>query len=218
MLNRAQADCPWLRQSVVMPAVSTAMPASLSREAGPESLINHIELNLRDIHQLFNTIDPSPFQEKDLDREAEDFILSWAHEFPVREPMDLIVHLQKMPEHQNAKRLITEAVHHYFAYRAQLNRLEFTRLMKLGRTSLLVGLTFLGVCLLVIQFVPRSGLVPECIRQGLTIAGWVAMWKPMDIYLYQWWPLVQRRRVFEKLSTVSVEVRKGRDPTAESIP
>jgi hypothetical protein len=45
---------------------------------------NHIQLNLRDINQLFNTIDPSPFQERDLDRNAEDFILSWAQEFPLK--------------------------------------------------------------------------------------------------------------------------------------
>lgn len=201
--------------------MTTVPPASsihLTKDVKPPSLVHHIELNLRDIHQLFNTIDPSPFQEKDLDREAEDFILSWAHEFPLHEPMDLIVHLQKMPEGQRAKRMISEAVHHYFAYRAQLTRFEFSQLMKLGRMSLLVGLAFLGICLLLIQFIPRVGILSECIRQGLTIAGWVAMWKPMDIYLYQWWPLIRRRRVFEKLSSVPVEVRKGHDPEAESLP
>jgi hypothetical protein len=47
---------------------------------------HNIELNLRDINQLFNTIDPSPFPDKDLDRSAEDFIVSWAQEFPIDEP------------------------------------------------------------------------------------------------------------------------------------
>ena len=49
----------------------------------PSDVPNHIQLNLRDINQLFNTIDPSPFQERDLDRNAEDLILSWAQEFPL---------------------------------------------------------------------------------------------------------------------------------------
>jgi hypothetical protein len=59
--------------------------------------------------------------------------------------VDLIVHLEKLPDGQDARRIVEEAVHNYFAYRARLNQLEFKRLMKQGRTSLLVGLSFLGL-------------------------------------------------------------------------
>jgi hypothetical protein len=45
-------------------------------------------------------------------------------------------------------------------------------------------------------------------RESLTIAGWVAMWQPMEIFLYQWWPLRRRGRIFEKMSRMKVEVRK----------
>src|SRR5471030_538901 len=74
------------------------------------SMANQIQLNLRDINQLFNTIDPSPFPEKDLDRSAEDFILSWAQEFPIDAPVDLIVYLRKLPEGHRAKHLVEEAI------------------------------------------------------------------------------------------------------------
>src|SRR5204863_5901743 len=86
---------------------------------------HHIELNLGDIDQLFNTMDPSPFHEKDLDHDAEEFILSWAEEFHRAEPVDLIVHLKKMPEGRDAQRLVTEAIHNYFGARHRLNQLEF---------------------------------------------------------------------------------------------
>jgi hypothetical protein len=181
---------------------------------------NHIQLNLRDINQLFNTIDPSPFQERDLDRNAEDFIVSWAHEFPQNEPMDLIVHLKKLPESHNAKHLVEQSIHHYFAYRARLNNMEFRRLMKQGRLSLVVGISFLATCLVITQLLMSNehGIVPYFIQQGLTIAGWVAMWRPMEIYLYDWWPLRQRGKVFKKLSLMPVEIRKGSDPDAELLP
>jgi hypothetical protein len=39
-----------------------------------------IEVSLRDLEQFFNTIDPSPFHEKDLDHDLEEFIVSWATE------------------------------------------------------------------------------------------------------------------------------------------
>jgi hypothetical protein len=45
-------------------------------------------------------------------------------------------------------------------------------------------------------------------RESLTIAGWVAMWRPMEIFLYEWWPLRRRWRVFEKMSHMKVEMRK----------
>jgi hypothetical protein len=172
--------------------------------------VHHIELNLHDIDQLFNTMDPSPFHEKDLDDDAAEFILSWAEEFHRPEPVDLIVHLEKSPEGHNAQRLVEDAVHNYFAYRARLNKLEFKRLMKQGRLSLLVGLSFLFACFLVIELmvIKTSATFPSFLKEGLTIAGWVAMWRPLEIYLYEWWPLRRRGKIFEKLSQMSVEVRK----------
>ena len=52
-----------------------------------------IELRLHDINQLFNSMDPSPFREKDLDIEAEEFIVDWAREPPKHEPLLLTIHL-----------------------------------------------------------------------------------------------------------------------------
>jgi hypothetical protein len=171
--------------------------------------VHHIELNLHDVDQLFNTMDPSPFHEKDLDDDAAEFILSWAQEFHRPEPVDLIVHLEKMPDGHNAQRLVKDAVHHYFAYRARLNALEFKRLMKQGRLSLLVGLSFLAACFLVIELVVSKNFsaIPSFFKEGMTIAGWVAMWRPLEIYLYEWWPLRRRGQILDKLSRMAVEVR-----------
>lgn len=171
--------------------------------------VHRIELHLRNVEQLFNTMDHSPFHEKDLDHDAEEFIVSWAQEFHHREPVHLIVHLETPPEGHEPGRLVTDAIHNYFAYRKRLNDLEFKRLMKQGRASLLVGLCFLLACLGVIELFELSqpGTVGKFIAEGLLIAGWVAMWKPMEIYLYDWWPVRRRGRVFEKLSRMPVEVR-----------
>jgi hypothetical protein len=171
---------------------------------------HHIELSLRDVEQLFNTMDPSPFHEKDLDDDAAEFILSWAQEYQRPEPVDLIVHLEKLPDGHNAQRLVEDAVHHYFAYRARLNELEFKRLMKQGRLSLLVGLSFLAICFLVIEVAAlrNPSTFWSFFQEGLTIAGWVAMWRPLEIYLYEWWPLRRRGQILDKLSRMTVEVRK----------
>ena len=170
-----------------------------------------IELELRDTSQLFNSMDPSPFVEKDLDRDADEFIMSWAQEFPPGAPVKLRIYLEQWPtEDPNA--LVRQAVHNYFAHRATLTALEFSRLMKRGRTSLLIGLVFLAACLIVIRtLVPgETGTWAGMLRESLTIAGWVAMWRPMQIYLYDWWPLRQRGGIYTKLSQMPVEVMQRR--------
>ena len=170
---------------------------------------HRIELSLTRLSQLFNTMDPSPFHEKDLDHDAEEFIVSWAREFPLGEPVTLLVHLSELPGGQEPRPLIEKAIRNYFAYRSKLNRLEFQHLMKDGRRSLLTGLVFLAACLAASNFFvgPGPGTFPSIARESFTIAGWVAMWRPMEIYLYDWWPLRRRARLFEKLSRIQVEVR-----------
>lgn len=171
---------------------------------------HRVELNLRDVNQLFNTIDPSPFREKDLDREAEEFIVSWTREFPLREPVVLVIYLSELPIAKDVAPMVEQSVQHYFAYRARLNHMEFRQLMKDGRYSLLVGGLFLVACLTSSQVLvgQASGTFLSVARESLTIAGWVAMWRPMEIFLYEWWPLRRRWRVFEKMSRMKVEVRK----------
>jgi hypothetical protein len=97
-------------------------------------------------------MDPSPFHERDLDDDAEEFIVSWAQEFPRRDPVSLVINVNQIPEQRDAQHLVEAAVHHYFAYRAKLNRLEFRHLLKEGRTSLIIGLVFLGACHLISEF------------------------------------------------------------------
>jgi len=46
------------------------------------------------------------------------------------------------------------------------------------------------------------------LRESLTIAGWVAMWRPIEIYLYEWWPLRHNGKIYEKMSRMKVDVRR----------
>ena len=155
-------------------------------------------------------MDPSPFHERDLDDDAEEFIVGWAREFPRRDPVSLVVHVNQLPVHDNAQQMIETAVHNYFGYRAKLNRLEFRHLLKEGRTSLIIGLVFLGACLLTSEWLLRKqpGSLSIIARESLVIAGWVAMWRPIRIFLYDWWPVLRLGRLYEKLSRMRVEVRK----------
>jgi hypothetical protein len=175
-----------------------------------------IELRLRGISQLFNSLDPSPFNEQDLDKDAEEFIVGWARELPRRRPLRLVLHLENpLPKGRDSAG-VAEAVRHYFRYRADIAGLELRQLFKQGRMSLLIGTVFLTGCLLLGRMIAQdpADAARSITREGLTIGGWVAMWRPMEIYLYDWWPLWRRGALLRRLGQMKIEVRLPTAPDA----
>lgn len=168
-----------------------------------------IEINLQSVRGLFNSMDPSPFREKDLDREAEEFILSWAAELPHDVPIHLRLHISDERENpREAEAMVREAIANYFAYRASIKQHELRQLLRRGRASLLIGLAFLTVCLIggrLLDTLSDSAWL-LIVRESLLIGGWVAMWRPLEIFLYDWWPLRHRRRLFDRLAQAEVEI------------
>jgi hypothetical protein len=85
---------------------------------------------------------------------------------------------------------------------------ELRQLIQRGRTSLIIGLAFLGACLLTADAIGHKSAFAfaSIVKESLTIGGWVAMWRPLEIFLYDWWPLTARRRVLRKLSLAPVKL------------
>jgi len=164
-----------------------------------------IELRLRELVQLFNMMDPSPFYERDLDAAAEEFIVSWAHELSRDGEIELMIHLATTPPADRAEG-IEEAVRHYFANRADIKGRELRQLLRRGRLSLIIGLAFLAACFGLGTLAHRSvsGGWSEFVETGLQIVGWVAMWRPLEIFLYDWWPLRNDRRLLRRLARMRV--------------
>jgi hypothetical protein len=164
-----------------------------------------IEVKLTELAQLFNSMDPAPFHERDLDHDAEEFIVSWAQEHPRDDDLQLIIHLTN-PSDETAK--VQDSVRHYFTYRSDMLWREFRQLMKEGRSSLLIGLTFMAACEFAALVVLQGDTTWKAmIREGLTILGWVAMWRPLEIYLYRWWPLLGKRRLYQRLARMTVKIK-----------
>ncbi|HEY4284425.1 MAG TPA: hypothetical protein VGM62_15285 [Chthoniobacterales bacterium] len=179
-------------------------PANTSLEPKQSRII---ELELRDMTQLFNSMDPSPLENKDLNDDVEEFIVSSSQEYRPDQSLTLRIHLEEWPT-EDPTDLVRNSIHNYFAYRANLNHLAFRRLMRRGRASLLIGLLFLAACLATTKLLLSDlrGTWAGILRESLTIAGWVAMWRPMEIYLYDWWPLRRKSRLYQKLSQIPVQI------------
>jgi hypothetical protein len=170
--------------------------------------VHRLDLRLRELGQLFNSMDPAPFLERDLDRDAEEYIESWAMEHAAGSRFQITLHLQQLPALPDSGQLITESIHNFFAYKAELARRELRRLLSQGRTSLAIGLCFLAACLAAANAIGRTGDgdLTAIGREGFIIIGWVAMWRPVEIFLYDWWPLLRRRRIYQSLARAHVGV------------
>jgi len=167
-----------------------------------------IQLELRDINQLFHSMDPSPFREKDLDADAEEFIVSWARELPKTERFLLKIHLTNQPAHNRDENLIGDAVRNYFNYRAEQFALRNRELLREGWINLAIGLSFLASCLLAARYLLQlgSGALVAITHESLIIGGWVAMWRPMQIFLYDRWPLRRMQTLYRRLGNMEVEL------------
>jgi len=180
-----------------------------------------IELHIRSIEQLFNPLDHSPLPERDLDEEAEHYIVGTARELDQRQPMAIVLHLpERAAKHRTAKD-IPEALHHYFRYRSDQAAVDLRELFRVGRRSLAIGLCALVVTAMVNQavrhYLPESP-IGSLIAEGFFILGWVANWRPLEIFLYDWWPIKRKRDLLARLAASSVELRFETEDVAAAQP
>ena len=167
-----------------------------------------IQLRIHELRQLFNSIDPSPFRERDLDPDCEEFIVSWAREVPPDRGLRVEIHVDREQPPAELAADVPAAVHSHFAREAALQELHRRRILREGRLSLAIGLVLLVLCEGTAALVPTAGLgTPgEIVREGLIIAGWLVMWHPLEVLLYGIWPVVRERRLLERLAAADVRL------------
>jgi len=177
-----------------------------------------IEVRVAELKQLFNAIDPSPFREKDLDPKADEFIVGWARDYPDEAQLALLVHLDRPAGRPDEAPMLRDAVHEYFSQKAIATRRHLRDLFRRGRRSLLIGLAFLAALLLLGDLLAARlhGSMVDVLRESLLIGGWVAMWRPLEIFLYDWWPLRREARLDERLAAMPVRIRYANEKPPEA--
>ena len=167
-----------------------------------------IEVRVSELRLLFNPIDPSPPAEKDLEAKAEEFIVAWARSARRDTQLALKIDVDK-PAPRDEASTVGAAVHEFFRQRSLSSARRLSQLLRLGRTSLLIGVAFLAVAVTVASLVDSAlgdQPVGDLIRETLVIGGWVAMWRPLEIFLYDWWPIRAERKLYSRLSRMPVRV------------
>jgi hypothetical protein len=190
-------------------------PASLTAEPSPtwdravEVERGSMAVSLGSLDDLFEPLDPTPWHERDLDEQAERFLVSWVRDLPSHVPLHLTIHVRNEDVNHGAHPSVDRAVRHHFEGLARMSASRFTALMHEGRASLAIGLAFLFTCILTGNAI--AGLLPgeawaRLVREVLSIGGSVAMWRPMQIYPYDWWPIKEDERLYRRMAAMTVEL------------
>ena len=172
------------------------------RHAASSAAVN---IHVRDLAQLFNSLDPSPFWDRDLDRTAAQFIEEEFSEKLSVENWHLYVHAH---EGSTSPADLQAALENYYGRMASSAR-RALREYFWGAQWTLVG----GVVVFLLSMGLRSALerltgsLPPILDQGLIILAWLALWRPAEMLLYGWVPLRRRQHLYERLAGIKVVIR-----------
>ncbi|MBK7331048.1 MAG: hypothetical protein IPI87_00935 [Betaproteobacteria bacterium] len=190
-----------------------------ARKQPPAGGTEWLDIRVGELRQLFNAMDPAPFRERDIDPNAETYIVDWAQEVRAGRALGLVVHLARERAAPQAESMLRESVDDYFRRRAVATRARLRRLFRVGRVSLVIGLAFLVVALALGEFLAEL-LSQESwswvAKESLVIGGWVALWRPLEIFLYDWWPIRAEARMYDRLGEMDVRLVDAAASTAEA--
>ena len=169
-----------------------------------------IEMKLSSVAQLFNSFDPAPFHEKELDNNAENYILDVVNDFSPKTRFKIVVYLPDEIRETREARQIPAAIESHFVYKSLMQTRKFRQRVVYGEFTLVVGLAFLAIATiasLAVDSYSDSYPIAHFIANALGITGWVAMWEPVTTFLFKLWPIVRQRKIYEKISQMEVEIR-----------
>jgi hypothetical protein len=164
-----------------------------------------IVVPLRDLGDLLNP-NPSPLIEGAVTPEAVSFILGKAKQIkgPIR--LELVL----PPRVKLSEPDVRSAVNSHFRNAETAEDANLRELFRYGCKALLIGVLIVATCLLLAwYFSPDESSRPflRLLQESLIILGWVSMWRPIEIFLYEWLPLVRRRNLFARLAEAEIKVQ-----------
>jgi len=163
-----------------------------------------IQVRVAAVEQIFNPMDPSPLEERSLNQEVADWIEEWAEDFDKDHEITVEIYVAD-GRFAGREQAIINGLHNHFEYREWQSDRELRKLLREGRISLLIGICAIaGFNLLSKAIRSSTNPVIEIIHDGLSVLGWVSMWKPMEIFLYEWWPIRRERRACRRLAEATV--------------
>ncbi len=166
-----------------------------------------IEIKVLTLDDLFDEHDPSPYRVRDLDNSIMEYITSCVLEITPDFVGKLRIHSEDFFD-LDKQDVFVKSIKDFFYLKAHMEEVKLKQVFKRGLVSLFIGLTFLLVAIIASFYVQSKS--PEFwtsfLKEGLHLLGWVSMWKPINLFLYDWWEPFQDLKIYKKLSHVKIEL------------
>jgi hypothetical protein len=165
-----------------------------------------IELRVNTIHQLFDERDPAPFRDKDLDEDLFEYLVTAAQDVSIERVGRIRIYIDR-PVSESPEEMIRTAFRNHFLYEGEITGRKIDYTLRVGLRSLIIGFMFLSVAVLASTTIgaENPGYLSLLLKEGVLLLGWVSMWKPINIFLYEWWPLADLRSLYGGLADLPIE-------------
>jgi len=179
--------------------------------------VSTIIIKLAHPRQLFNSFDPYPFLGDNLDEDAHKYIVAYARDAPSRDEFHIIVKVHRYePLDEQIQLQIKEAIQNYYLQMAIQTERNLRATLRIGGYNVLIGLAVLVLCITLARLLNPDDESTNTWRmlmvQSLGMLGWVALWNPMDILLYAWWPVLSNIRLYRRISRAQISVQPWANP------
>lgn len=166
-----------------------------------------IQLPVNDAGQLLIGADAVIPEMRRLKPDAEAFIVEAAEMFSFNKQIHLVISIRNIGEAGVDE--IEVAIREHFSYLQKRAARQVTKAVHLGWRSLIISIVFfVAIVSLTLAIVKRwpEGQISLMFRELLIILGWVALWRPADLLLYEWRPLKREARLYQQLAQCKVEI------------
>ena len=165
-----------------------------------------IKLQLLNINELLRS-PVSIYHKRTLKSDAEEFIVEEAEAFPRKSAINMRVHLALSEvKHKDD---IAPAIHNHFLYRRIQSKKKYKRIFQYGWRTLFIALGLLALIYsftqITLHLMPHNRLV-LFFRESFIILGWVALWRPLELLLYDWYPIKTNINLYYRLEHSNVQV------------
>ena len=193
----------------------------VSRRAAPSKRVNaamtkpdddSVDLYLTDIHNFFQTPEADPFKGDFIETSGIDQLIDTmsARSWRRKGIATILIHLPEAMIEPGLAAKVKRAIASYSDAHIRVAVQKQREIWLEGLKALRIGLVFWAICLalslLFEEVIFTRTAIGRLFGEGFIIAGWVGLWRPAELLLYDWRPYAREQKHYAEIKTMEVRI------------